>query len=164
MPRLRGGGPKHTTAELIDLTWTPSHDITPYQGLFKGTPNSPPICLTRPVYTLEWTPNPFIPVDIRPTHPFGQPVNNLDTFIIKAFSQGSQSNIIAHLQRTPDICITVDEFWELITHGSPINHELLILSLEVISSQHGTKYREPAFFTILRIQVGAQSGVGLPHP
>jgi len=152
MPRLKGGGPKHTTAEQTDLTRTSSHDITPYQGLDKRTPNSPPICLTRPVSTLKWTPKPFIPVDNRPMHPFSQLVNNLGTSIIKAFSKGSQSNIIAHLQRMPNICVMVGDFQELISHGPPINHELLTLSLEVICSQHGTKYLEPAFFTMLRSQ------------
>jgi hypothetical protein len=139
MPRLKGGGPKYITAEQTAQTQTSPHDITPYQGLDEINPNNPLICLTRPASTLEWTPNPFIPVDNRPTHPFSQLVNELDTSIIKAFSQGSHSNIIAHLKRTPDICVTVGDFWELISHGSLINHELLTLSLEVICTQNGTK-------------------------
>jgi hypothetical protein len=69
--------------------------------------------------------------------------------MIKDYTSGPHTDIVLRMGRKTQVHLTVRDMQQLITYGEPIFHDLLTLSLEVITSQYGGKYLEPAFFSQL---------------
>ena len=110
-----------------------------------GTTVGPLLRLSQPQSTPQWAP-PHLPIDLNPMHPFGQLVISLQTDLIQLYTNGSHTDVILRLSRKPEIHVTVQDLRQLLTHREPIFHDLLTLSLDIITSQCSGKYLEPAFF------------------
>lgn len=68
------------------------------------------------------------------------------------YSQGPWNYTILQLNNLYTTHIKVGDLRDLLSHGEPLFHELLIVSLEIICHQFKVKYLKPAFFSILREQ------------
>jgi hypothetical protein len=97
-----------------------------------------------------WQPDTILPPH-ETDHPFQHILTNQDNSLIIKSVQGDPSTIISRSANNHQISITIQDLRELLTHNSPIYHELIILSLEVISHHYNSHYLDPSFFTNLQL-------------
>jgi len=108
----------------------------------------------NPSQTLTWAPPSKIDTESQdmPLHPFQSLVriNYLDTIV--QYCQGPHTSVILRMYLKPHIHLTTKDLRDIISHNSPINHELLILGLEVICTNYNSSYLDPSFMPTLQIQ------------
>jgi hypothetical protein len=101
---------------------------------------------------IQWRPQHNLPYTAVPIHSFGSYLCNDDLTIIKKFTQGISTTTILRSRAQRDVHLTTADMRDLLTHDTPIYHELLILSLEILCQQFDSTYLDPAFFPNMRTQ------------
>jgi len=96
-------------------------------------------------------------------HPFQSLVriNYLDTIV--QYCQGPHTTVILRVYHKPHIHLTTKDLRDIISHNSPINHETLVLGLEVICTNYNSSYLDPSFMPTLCTQ-GWSSVANRFHP
>jgi len=104
--------------------------------------------LSNPPQVPVWNPIVKLPIETNTTHPFGQRLQQHYLPLITHYCQGN--SVIIQSFRKPNIHITTKDLRDIISPNTPIYHENLILSLELLCSHHEGAYLDPSFYPTLR--------------
>jgi hypothetical protein len=110
-------------------------------------------CLATQVPTQAWRPPSLPQADLNlPIHPFHQLILRYPTVSITKYCQLPSSTTIARGASALEIHITTKDLRDIISHGSPIYQESLVLSLETICDKYNAGYLDPSFYPVLHRQ------------
>ncbi len=147
--RLKGGGDiQHTTTtessiEIIQpQNLSPTYRLSLNKALLIANPSKP---------RNTWSPS-IIHQRVANNHPFQLLVQSLQLEPIKLAVHQWPTTTIAKSAATPDIHITTRDMRDLLTYGTPIYHELLVLSLEALCTTYDATYLDPSFYPTLETQ------------
>jgi hypothetical protein len=108
--------------------------------------------LDAPTDSSLWRPTTKLPVEKNPTTDFSSLLHNPMLSSIHDYCQSPSTTTILRLKRKPDVHITPSDLRDIINHNTPIHHESLILSLEVMCTAYEATYVDPSFIPTLRTQ------------
>lgn len=86
------------------------------------------------------------------SHPLYQLLQQSELETIRDYCRGPPLTKILWSSMQLNIYLLTRDIQQLVTHNTPIYHELLNLSLEIICQQFGAKYLDPSFFPTLESQ------------
>jgi hypothetical protein len=111
------------------------------------------LCLATQVPPQVWRPPSLPQADLnQPIHPFHQLILRYPTASITKYCQLPSSTTIARAASALEMHITTKDLRDIISHGSPIYHESLVLSLETICDKYNTSYLDSSFYPVLHRQ------------
>jgi hypothetical protein len=159
-----------STTSDIQISRRPSnnnHSDGAYSGSKKlqGSTSSPASCL--------WLPPSYLPIHIHWTINTAPLRNEILTLIKTMCQMVPAHHKLVSLARKPNVILTTTKLRNLIAHGEPVDNEILVLFLDILSSQNKSSYVDPSFSEALknhgwqsvkyRFAIHRQRGICHPH-
>jgi len=97
-----------------------------------------------------WCPSSFLPVAQHKTTTIASLHEDSLSLIKRLCQEFSPNGKLASLVRKPNITLTTAKLRQLISHSQPVDHEILVLFLDILCTQMESSYVDPSFSVALQ--------------